>query len=232
MLSVSLVLPESFDRLDLESGKGSKKMPSDLSQLGLGAGASVASGLRLYGTVAALGFLHRMGALSLPGRLQVLAKTPILVLATALFVVEFLADKIPVVDTVWDAVHTFIRVPAAAVLGFGLFADVAEPWRAGAALICGSIAFAAHGLKAGTRLALNASPEPFTNWTASLSEDVLLGVLIWLAVAHPAVALVAALVVLTAGLLLASWVYRSIKRLFTRPAGQNSRAVPAYRSSR
>lgn len=189
---------------------------SDLSQLGLAAGASVASGLRLYGTVAALGLLHRFGALRLPDHLQVLAQTPILVLATALFVVEFLADKIPVVDTVWDAVHTFIRVPAAAVLGFGLLQDVAEPWRTGAALLCGTIALSAHGLKAGTRLALNASPEPFTNWTASLSEDFLLGVLIWLAVAHPVVALVAALAVLGAGLLLASWVYRSVRRLFAR----------------
>ena len=191
-------------------------MLSDLSQLGLAAGASVASGLRLYGTVAALGLLHRVGALRLPDHLQVLAQTPILVLATALFVVEFLADKIPVVDTVWDAVHTFIRVPAAAVLGFGLLQDVVEPWRTGAALVCGTIALSAHGLKAGTRLALNASPEPFTNWTASLSEDFLLGVLIWLAVAHPVVALVAALAVLGAGLLLASWVYRSVRRLFAR----------------
>jgi hypothetical protein len=189
---------------------------SDLSQLGLGAGASVASGLRLYGTVAALGFLHRMGALHLPDALQVLAQTPILILSTTLFVVEFLADKIPLVDTVWDAVHTFIRVPAAAVLAFGLFQDVAEPWRAGAALLCGSIAFAAHGLKASTRLALNTSPEPFTNWAASLSEDALLGVLIWLAVAHPAVALVTALAVLATGLLLASWMYRGFKRLFAR----------------
>ena len=194
-------------------------MLSDLSQVGLGAGASVASGLRLYGTVAALGFLHRMGALHLPHALQVLAQTPILVLATTLFVVEFLADKIPVVDTVWDAVHTFIRVPAAAVLGFGLFQDVAEPWRTGAALLCGSVAFAAHGLKASTRLALNTSPEPFTNWAASLSEDVLLGVLIWLAVAHPAVALAAALAVLVLAVVLASWLYRSGRRLFARLRG-------------
>jgi len=199
-------------------------MPSDLSQLGLGAGASVASGLRLYGTVAALGYLHRIGALHLPDRLQVLAQTPILVLSTALFLVEFLADKVPVVDTIWDAVHTFIRVPAAALLGFGLLADVEEPWRFGAALLCGSVALSAHGLKAGTRLALNASPEPFTNWAASFSEDLLLGVLIWLAVAHPGVALVAALAVLGAGLLLASWVYRSVKRLFVRssPRGATS----------
>jgi hypothetical protein len=78
---------------------------------------------------------------------------------------------------------------------------------------------------------LNTIPEPFTNWTASLSEDFLLGVLIWLAVAHPALALVAALAVLTAGLLLASWVYRGVKRLFARPASPNSPATPAYRST-
>ena len=189
---------------------------TDLSQLGLAAGSSVASGFRLYGTVAALGFLHRVGALHLPDHLQVLAKTPILVLATALFVVEFLADKVPVVDTVWDAVHTFIRVPAAAALGFGLLYGVAEPWRTGAALLCGTIALSAHGLKAGTRLALNTSPEPFTNWAASFSEDIRLGVLVWLVVAHPVAALGVGLLVLLVGVLLASWVYRSVKGLFAR----------------
>lgn len=191
-------------------------MTSDPSPLGFAAGTAVASGLRLYGTVAALGFLHRIGALQLPGRLEVLAQTPILVLATVLFVVEFLADKVPVVDTVWDAVHTFIRVPAAAVLAFAALGDVAEPWRTGAALLCGSIALSAHALKASTRLALNTSPEPFTNWGASFSEDLLLGVLVWLVVAHPGAALILGLAVLGAGLLLASWLYRGIKRLFGR----------------
>lgn len=158
----------------------------------------------------------------LPGRLEVLAQTPILVLATALFLIEFLADKIPLVDTVWDTVHTFIKIPAAAVLGFAVLHDVAEPWRTGAALLCGSIAFSAHGLKAGTRLALNTSPEPVTNWTASFSEDFLFGVLVWLIVSHPAVALGVAGAVLAAGLLFASWLYRSVKRLFSR----GSRAQP------
>jgi len=197
-------------------------MTPSLPELALAAGGAAASGLRLYGTVAALGFLERVGAIHLPGRLTVLASTPILILATVLFVLEFLADKIPVVDSVWDAVHTFIRVPAAAVLGFAALGDVAEPWRTGAALLCGTIAFSSHGLKAGTRLALNASPEPLTNWAASLSEDVIVAGLIWLIVSHPAAALVAGIVVLAAGLLLASWLYRSVKALFVR------RRAPLY----
>lgn len=206
-------------------------MSLDLPQIGFVTGIAVASGLRLYGTVAGLGLMHRLGALQLPGRLEVLAQTPILVLASALFVVEFVADKVPVVDTVWDAIHTFIRVPAAAVLGFAVLNDVAEPWRTAAALLCGSVALSTHGLKASTRLALNASPEPFTNWAASLSEDLLFGLVLFLVVKHPIAALVVALVIVGAAILLASWIYRSVKRLFAwrpeRPAG-----VPSAPSGR
>ena len=152
-----------------------------------------------------------------------LAQTPILVLACALFLVEFLADKIPAVDSVWDAIHTFIRIPAAGVLGFAALSDVAEPWRMAAALLCGTIALSTHGLKASARLALNASPEPFTNWAASLSEDALLVVLIWLVVRHPLLALLAGLLALMLGFLLLRWFSRSLKRLFApepRPAGR------------
>jgi hypothetical protein len=188
-----------------------------LAQIGLAAGAALTSGFRLYGTVAALGLFHRLGVLHLPPSADVLARTPILVLSTVLFVVEFLADKIPVVDTIWDAVHTFVRVPAAALLGFAALGDVAEPWRTGAALLCGTIALSAHGLKAGTRLALNASPEPLTNWAASFSEDALFVFLVWLIVFHPAVALAAALVALAAGVLLVHWIIRGIRALFEAP---------------
>jgi len=195
-------------------------MALDLPQIGFVAGTAVASGLRIYGTVAGLGFLHRIGALQLPGPLEVLAQTPVLVLATVLYVIEFIADKVPIVDTVWDAVHTFIRVPAAAVLGFAVLNDVAEPWRTIAALLSGTIALSTHGLKAGTRLALNTSPEPFTNWAASLSEDLLLGFLLFLIVKHPVIAIVAAAVTVAVALLLASWVVRSLGRLFRfRPQG-------------
>ena len=188
-----------------------------LGELGLAAGAALGSGFRLYGTVAALGFCHRFGILQLPPSAEVLSKTPILALSTALFVIEFLADKIPVVDTAWDAVHTFVRVPAAAILGFAALSDVAEPWRTAAALVCGTIALSAHGLKAGTRMAINASPEPLTNWAASFSEDILFAFLVWLIVFHPVVALAAALAVLAAGVVLVSWIARWIKALFARP---------------
>ena len=187
-----------------------------LPQIGLAAGAATASGLRLYGTVAALGLLHRLGALQLPAGLEVLSQLPIIILASALYVVEFIADKIPAVDTVWDAVHTFIRAPAAAVLGFAAFSNVSESWRIAAALLCGTIALSSHGIKASTRLAINASPEPFSNWAASFSEDVFVVVLLWLAVKHPLAAAVIAAIVLLAAILLAAWIVRMLKRLFSR----------------
>jgi hypothetical protein len=189
-----------------------------LGQIGLAAGVALTSGFRLYGTLAALGFFHRIGVLHLPPSAEVLSRTPILALSTALFVVEFLADKIPVVDTIWDAVHTFLRVPAAAILGFAALSDVAEPWRTGAALLCGTIALSAHGLKAGTRLALNASPEPLTNWAASFSEDALFAFCVWLILYHPVAALAAALVVLLAGVVLIHWIVRGIRALFAEPS--------------
>jgi hypothetical protein len=188
----------------------------NLAEIGLAAGGAVASGLRLYGTVAALGLLHRLGALRLPPHLEVLSSTPILVIAGALFVVEFLADKIPVVDTVWDALHTFIRIPAAAVLGFAALSEVAEPWRMGAALLCGTIALSAHGVKAGARLVANTSPEPFTNWAASFVEDFFVAGVVWAIVSHPAVAIGIGLAFLAAGIVLARWAARGVRRLFAR----------------
>jgi hypothetical protein len=166
-----------------------------------------------------------VGVLHLPGRLEVLAQTPILILACVLFLVEFLADKIPAVDSVWDAIHTFIRIPAAGVLGFAALSDVAEPWRMAAALLCGTIALSTHGLKAGTRLALNTSPEPFTNWTASLSEDAVLVVLIWMVVRHPLLALFAGLLALALGFLTLRWLSRSLKRIFAPEPRPASRAT-------
>ena len=187
-----------------------------LPQIGLAAGAAVASGLRLYATVAALGLLHRIGALELPAGLEVISQVPIIVIASALYLIEFVADKVPAVDSVWDAVHTFIRVPAAAVLGFAALGDVAEPWRVGAALLCGTLALSSHGIKASTRLAINSSPEPFSNWAASFGEDVFVAALIWLTVTHPVVALVVAGVVLVMAALMAAWIIRMLRRLLSR----------------
>jgi uncharacterized protein DUF4126 len=204
-------------------------VPADLlAKLGLAAGVATASGLRLYGTVAILGFLHRLEVVHLPSGLDVLAQTPIIVLAATLYAVEFVADKIPAFDSVWDTIHTFIRTPAAAILAFTAFGEVREPWRMGAALLCGAVAFSSHAIKAGSRLAINASPEPFTNWAASFSEEFLVLGLIWLAFTHPVAALVIALLTLLAAVLLAHWIIRAARRFFARRSG----AAPAAQAPR
>lgn len=180
--------------------------------IGLLLGAAVASGLRLYATVAVLGFLARSGVIALPGGLAVLATPWVIVVASSLYLVEFLADKIPIVDSVWDLVHTFIRVPAAALLAWAGVSFLPEEWRVVAALVCGGVALSAHGLKASTRAVINTSPEPVTNWAASLAEDGLTAFLLFLAVKYPlAAALVAGAVVVLA-LALVAWMARTVRR--------------------
>src|SRR6185369_12211960 len=187
-----------------------------LPLLGLLLGASVASGLRLYATVAVLGFLGRSGALTLPAGLQVLAHPWVILVATSLYLVEFLADKIPLVDSVWDMVHTFIRVPAAGLLAWAALGGVPEHWRLIAALCCGGVALSAHGLKSSARAVINTSPEPVTNWLASLAEDGATAFLLFLAVKYPlAAAIVAGLVVIAAALLV-TWMTRVVRRFFRR----------------
>jgi len=192
-------------------------MSADLFPLlGLLLGASVASGLRLYATVAVLGFLSRSGVLALPAGLQVLAHPWVILVATSLYLVEFLADKIPLVDSVWDMVHTFIRVPAAGLLAWAALGGVPEHWRLIAALCCGGVALSAHGLKSSARAVINTSPEPVTNWLASLAEDGATAFLLFLAVKYPlAAAIVAGLVVIAAALLV-TWMTRVVRRFFRR----------------
>jgi hypothetical protein len=159
---------------------------SPLETLGFALGTSFASGLNLYATVAAAGLFQRLGVVTLPEPLQVLAHPIVLGVALTLFVVEFIADKIPVVDSAWDALHTFIRPPAAALLSYSAFADgVPEEWKLGAALLAGSVALTSHGAKASTRAAANTSPEPVSNWTLSLLEDGVAVFLAWMAAEHP-----------------------------------------------
>ena len=188
--------------------------------VGLLLGAAVASGLRLYATVAVLGFLGRSGVVTLPAGLAVLAHPWVIVAASALYLVEFLADKIPIVDSIWDLVHTFIRVPAAALLAWAALAPMPEHWRIVAALVCGGVALSAHGLKSSTRAVLNTSPEPVTNWAASLAEDGLTAVLLLLAVKYPLAAAGAAVAVVVLAVLLAAWMLRVLRRfLASRRAG-------------
>lgn len=158
---------------------------SSIETLGFLLGTSFASGLNLYATVAALGLLHRYHIVDLPASLEVLAHPAVLAVAIALYVVEFVADKIPYVDNVWDVIHTFIRPPAAAVLAYAAVAEVPESWRLLAALMAGSVALTSHGTKASARVAVNASPEPVSNSIVSLGEDGFALGLTWLAAAHP-----------------------------------------------
>jgi len=190
---------------------------SPLGTLGLALGAGFSSGLNLYATVATLGLLQRLGVLHLPQSLQVLSHPWVLGIAIALYLIEFFADKFPYLDTIWDAVHTFIRPPAAALLAFAAAGGAAPEWRWAAALLAGGVALTAHGTKASARSAVNTSPEPFSNWFLSFGEDILAVWLTWMATAHPLATtiIVAALVVLSAFLLyhLFRFARRALQRL-------------------
>lgn len=184
-----------------------------LSTLSLAMGASWASGLRLYAAVATLGLLGRFTPLELPGALAVVENPWVLGTALVLGLVEFVADKVSYVDTAWDAVHTFIRIPAGAVLAYGAFADFDPAVQAVALLVGGGLAAASHGTKAGTRVAVNASPEPFSNMAVSTAEDGLAVGTVALAAFVPVLAI--ALVLLAVGLAL--WF---VPRLWRRVRGR------------
>src|SRR5271156_4963877 len=142
-----------------------------LAILGLGLGSAWLSGFNLYATVLTLGLLQRFHLVQLPGDLDFVSRGWVIALAAILFLVEFLADKIPVVDSVWDAIHTFIRVPAGAVLAASAFAHFDPAVRAVALLAGGSLALGSHGAKASVRATANTSPEPFSNIFLSIVED-------------------------------------------------------------
>jgi hypothetical protein len=206
---------------------------SPLETLGFALGTSFASGLNLYATVAAAGLFERLGIIHLPPSLAILAHPVVFGIALTLFVVEFVADKIPYVDSVWDAVHTFIRPPAAAFLSYGAFAgEVPEQWRIAAALLAGSVALTSHGAKATTRAATNVSPEPISNWTLSILEDGVAVFLAWMAAAHPILtaAIVVVLVIVAVMVIwkLFGFLRQVIARLRPHPMRADSReANPA-----
>ena len=189
-----------------------------LQTLGLALGAGFSSGLNLYATIATLGLLERYGIIHLPGSLQVLSHPWVLGIALSVYAIEFLADKIPYVDTVWDAAHTLIRPPAAALLAYGATVAAPAEWRWSAALLAGGVALTSHSTKASTRAAVNTSPEPFSNWLLSLGEDALAVWLTWMATDHPtATIVVVTFLIALAGFLLFHlfrFLRRSLQRLF------------------
>ncbi len=179
-------------------------------------GLSFAAGLNTYATVLALGLLQRFGVLHLPSGLEVLGTMPVIVVAAGLFLVEFVADKIPFVDHVWDGIHTVIRPAAGAFLAYGVVGSQDPQWQVIAALVGGGIALTSHTAKASTRAAANLSPEPFSNWILSLTEDAVAFFLVWLTSAHPLLAIGVVLVLAVA----AVWVIRKLSRFARRIFGR------------
>lgn len=178
-------------------------------------GLAFVSGLRLYGTVLALGLGIRTGFIRLDpamSRLEILGDPLVITIAGTVYVVEFVADKVPWVDSVWDSFHTLIRPLGAAVLGAVALGDVDPRLKLSAFLLCGSVALASHTGKAGIRLAVNHSPEPFTNIVISLSEDAIAAVGVWLAVAHPYLTAI----VIALWLAVLAWILPKIYRLARR----------------
>lgn len=160
-----------------------------LESLSLALGTAWTSGINLYATVAALGLAGSLGMIDLPPDLMVLTHPLVIGVACTMYAIEFFADKVPYVDNGWDVVHTFIRVPAGAILAAKALGDVHPALEVAAILAGGTVALAAHGTKATLRLAINASPEPFSNWMASVGEDLAVLGGVWLAFNHPLVML-------------------------------------------
>ena len=161
-----------------------------IEALSLAMGTAWTSGINLYATVAALGIAGRSEMIHLPPELQVLTHPAVIAIACIMYVIEFFADKVPYVDSGWDVLHTFIRVPAGAILAAKSLGDMNPALELAALLAGGTVALAAHGTKATIRLAINTSPEPFSNWAASITEDVTVLGSIWMVFNHPIVMLI------------------------------------------
>jgi len=175
---------------------------------------SFAAGLNVYATVATLGLLAHAGVLPLPPTLQLLSNWWVIAASGVLFAIEFFADKIPAFDLVWNALHTFIRVPVAALLAYRATATL-SPWEQLAATVAGgAIALAAHGGKTAVRAAVTPSPEPISNWTLSLGEDGLAIFLTWFATQHPYAAIAIVGLLLIVIIALTRWIVRSLRALF------------------
>jgi hypothetical protein len=189
----------------------------------LAAALGWASGIRLYAVLFIVGGLGYLHVVDLPGGLAVLAHPWVLAASGFMFCIEFFADKIPGMDTLWDAVHTFIRIPAGAALAASVFGDASSASTLAAAILGGSLAAGSHLAKAGSRALINTSPEPFSNWAASFGEELAVGTLLWLAFTHPLAALVVLCLLVALMLWLIPKVWRFIRGLLSRVTGGSMR---------
>ncbi len=156
-----------------------------IDSIALSMGAAWGSGINLYATILVLGYMGMTGQVQLPQELMVLTDPLVIGAAGLMYAVEFFADKTPGVDTAWDAIHSFIRIPAGALLASAALADVGPAAELAGMLVGGGLAAGTHATKAGSRVVINTSPEPFTNWAASITEDVAVIVGVWASLQHP-----------------------------------------------
>ena len=198
-----------------------------ISTIAIAMGASWVSGMKLYAAVAMLGLLGRFANLQLPGELHVLTSWWVIGVALALYVIEFVADKIPYIDSTWDVVHTFIRIPAGAVIAAAAFGDFDRGVQVIAFLIGGGLALSSHVTKTTTRAAVNTSPEPFSNIAVSLAEDGLSIGSILLAAFYPillfiivAIGLLISIIVLPRIIKYISGAIRKARRVFGGEPGR------------
>lgn len=190
-------------------------MPS-IPETALALALAWGAGVRVYVVLFLCGLAGRLGWLDLPGHLSLLAHPLVLGASGFMLAVEFLADKLPWLDSLWDAAHTFIRIPAGAALVAMAFGGDSAAVTAAAAVLGGAVAAGAHLTKAGARSAINLSPEPFSNWAASLAEDALVPAGLWLAVAHPVAFLVVLALAAVGAVLMLQTIWRGLAALARR----------------
>lgn len=203
-----------------------------IATIALTMGTAWASGINLYATIGMLGFLGATGNVALPDQLLVLQDPLVIGAAGLMYFVEFVADKTPGVDTGWDAIHSFIRIPAGALLAAGAIGDVTPALSISAGILGGAVSGTSHAIKAGSRVLINTSPEPFTNWTASIVEDIMVVAGIWATLHYPAVFICFFVVFIILAIWLIPKLWRGIKTVisaiirFFRGTPQTEHPIP------
>jgi hypothetical protein len=192
--------------------------------LALSMGMAWASGINLYAALLTLGVLANTGNIELPQQLQIVANPLVMSAAGVMYILEFIADKIPGIDSGWDAVHSFVRIPAGAILAATAIGDVTPAAHLAAAILGGGLAAATHATKAGSRVLINTSPEPVSNWSASLGEDVAVVAGVWTSLHHPLMFLGLLLLFILLMVWLLPRLWRGIKRVVSRLAALFKRA--------
>ncbi len=197
-----------------------------VATIALTMGVAWASGINLYATIAMLGILGSTGNIVLPETLLVLQDPLVIIAASVMYCVEFFADKTPGVDTGWDVIHSFIRIPAGVILAAGAVGDVSPALAVAAGILGGTVSATSHMIKAGSRVLINTSPEPFSNWVASVAEDVTVFGGLWAALHYP----LAFLVAFVLFCLLAAWllprIWRGIRLVFAKLRNVFSKGAP------